>query len=105
MAEFSSSTTDSKITLFFKGKLDTEAVQEIAEQIELEISNEKSMAGEKLKVVFDIKDVSFVASAFIRTCIKAAKSVSEGSFSILNSSPMIKKTFKIAGLSDILNVS
>lgn len=105
MANFSSSISDNKITLFFKGKLDTDAVNNIVELIEMEISNEKSMTGDKLKVVFDIKEVSFVASAFIRTCIKAAKSVREGSFSVVNSSPMIKKTFKIAGLSEILNVS
>ena len=105
MAEFKSSISDSKITLSFKGKLDTEAVHEMANQIELEISHEKSMVGENLRIIFDIKDVSFVASAFIRTCIKAAKMTAEGHFSIINSSPMIKKTFKISGLSDILNVS
>jgi hypothetical protein len=60
---------------------------------------------EKLKVCFDLKNVNFIASSFIRTCILVSRQVNAGNFNIINATPVIKKTFKIAGLGDLLNVS
>jgi hypothetical protein len=58
-----------------------------------------------LNVCFDLKSVTFIASAFIRTCLATSRHIAPGKFSIINSSPMIKKTFVIAGLDKALNVS
>jgi anti-anti-sigma factor len=57
------------------------------------------------KIIFDLKDVDFVASAFLRICVTTAQKVGEANFSVINTRPQIKKTFKIAGLDQFLQVS
>ncbi len=72
------------------------------------VADELSAGGENkkgLKVAFDLKDVDFVASAFIRVCLFVAKKVSQSNFSIINTRPHISKTFKVSGLDEALNVS
>ncbi len=59
---------------------------------------------EKLEVYFNLEKVNFITSAFIRICIISAKTVGKENFSIINSSPLIKKTLKIAGLETLMNV-
>lgn len=58
----------------------------------------------ELIICFDMENVTFVASAFIRTCITTSRMITDGNFRLMHASPMIKKTFKIAGLDEILNV-
>ncbi len=60
---------------------------------------------EKLKIVFDLENVEFVSSSFIRICIINAKRVKPGNFYIVNTQPLIKKTFKIAGLGNLMDIS
>ncbi len=88
----------------FSGRLDTNVSREIEAQIENEIQKAKNV-NPSIEIIFDVEDVTFIASAFIRICIKAAKITGKQNFSIINSSPAIKKTFKIAGLDAELNVS
>ena len=56
-------------------------------------------------IVFDLKGVEYIASSFLRICGKSAQKVDRGNFKIINASASVSKVFKIAGLSDILNVS
>lgn len=49
-------------------------------------------------VVFDLDQVDFVSSSFLRICILAAQVVGAGHVSVRNTSPSIKRVFKIAGL-------
>jgi anti-anti-sigma factor len=58
-----------------------------------------------VKIRFDLKEVDYIASAFIRTCLATSRRSDPGNFSIINASPMVKKTFIIAGLDKALNVS
>lgn len=60
---------------------------------------------EGLAVIFDLKGVEYISSAFLRLCLSAAKSVRKGGFSIINTEPQVMKVFKIAGLDGILRVS
>lgn len=92
------------LTCKFSGKMDTITSKEIEEQLGkkmVEINVEKS----DLRVVFDMKDVEYIASSFMRICLATAKEVGEGSFSVINTKPIIKKTFKVAGLDGPLHVS
>ena len=61
-------------------------------------------AGRSLKITFDMKDVTYIVSSFIRSCIVISSKVDEGNFNIINASPVMKKTFKIAGLDELLKV-
>lgn len=54
--------------------------------------------GERLRVVFDLAGVEFVASAFLRICMAAARRVGDGRFSVVSTSPQLRKLFAVAGL-------
>ena len=56
-------------------------------------------------VVFDLKNVDYISSAFLGICIMISKEVGRENFSIVNVNPAMKKVFKIAKLDTILNVS
>lgn len=92
----------------FTGRLDTNACLKIADDFNLKLS-EITEPGQEIihgyRIVFDLKEVSYIASSFIRICVNTAKKSEKGNFSIINSDPFIKKTFKIAGLDETLKVS
>ena len=106
MIDFNCSMSKSLLSFNFKGRLDTENTHKIAGVVEEKINNYCQQESKEItKIVFDIKEVDYIASAFIRTCIKAAQAVGKDNFALINSTPMIKKTFKVAGLDRDLNVS
>lgn len=106
MIDFNCDINENTLNFHFKGRLDTNNSREISAKVEDSIKEYSAKESDKsLKIVFDIKEVDYVASAFIRICLKAARAVDKGNFALVNSTPMIKKIFKIAGLADVLNVS
>jgi anti-anti-sigma factor len=106
MVNFHFEEESNTLNCIFEGRLDTERSFTISEPVDSQI-NKKTDGdpGPGFKVVFDIAKVDYIASSFIRICIQSAKKVGKENFSIKNSSPVIKKTFKIAGLDRELNVS
>ncbi len=82
----------------FRGRLDTPACQELEAEV-LE-----KVEGAMGAVVFDMKEVEYISSMFFRLCIQANKLVDTGMFSVEHAQPEIKSMFKIAGLSQMLNV-
>jgi anti-anti-sigma factor len=56
-------------------------------------------------IVVDVKEVTYIASAFIRTCVRIAQETGPGRFSIIHCQPFVKKTFKISGLDEVLNIT
>ena len=83
---------DTTLVIRLTGRLDSTQCQTIHEPLLARIT----AAGKA--VVLDIEEVTFVASAFLRLCIMAAKLVGEQRIRMINVSPMLKKVFKIAGL-------
>lgn len=100
---------DNNLTFTFSGHLDTNTSTWINEAITKELINRKGIDDPEVKadfkVTFDMMEVSYISSYFLRICILTAKQVITGNFKIINCDPMIKKTFKIAGLDESLNVS
>jgi len=96
--------TTKTLNCAFSGRMDSLNTKEIEEKLAQKVA-EVSGDKEELKVIFDLGGVDYIASAFIRVCLVTAKDITEGNFSITNTNPFIKKTFKIAGLETILNVS
>jgi len=107
MIDFNSNEKENALTCYLKGQMSADNVIELSKLVEGKINELKSTSDnpDNLKVTFDLKNVDFVASSFIRICVATAKKSQDGNFKITNTSPMIKKTFKIAGLDEILNVS
>jgi anti-anti-sigma factor len=80
----------------FEGRLDTATCS----GIDSEVNTLVETAGQP--VVFDLKNVDFVSSAFLRLCISAVKKTGPGKFQVANAAPQIKKVFKIAGMDQFI---
>ena len=103
MVNFEYNHEEKTIKVIFAGRLDYLAAGELGEIIQAEpvMKNRKS----EDSIIFDIGGVDYIASSFIRICVIYAKQAGKGRFSITNCQPFVKKTFKISGLDEVLNIS
>lgn len=93
------------LNCIFDGRMDGPTSMEADKHLQLKLEEVSAATAQpSLKVVFDMNSVEYIASAFIRLCLQTAKTVDSGNFSITNTNPFIKKTFKMAGLDQALNV-
>jgi len=106
MVEFIFNKPDNSLVCAFKGRIGTDVNEAVSARLTEKIGDCRNSMTEplELKVCFDLKNVTFIASSFIRICIATSRQVTAGNFNIINAIPVIKKTFKIAGLDEILNV-
>lgn len=93
----------------FSGHLDTMTSISDHEALDRELqevlaSGDPNQKGE-YQMVFDMKEVTFICSSFMKTCITHAKKLPPGGFSLINCDPFIKKTFKITGLDSSFQIS
>lgn len=104
MLEFDFDGATRTLTCVFSGRLDTAKCLEIEKTV-FDRIGEVSEPNKPARVIFDLAGVEYVTSAFLRLCLKAARSAADGSFAVVNTNPLIKKIFKIAGFDQTLNVS
>lgn len=64
----------------------------------------KSIEGSGLPVVFDMKEVQFAASSFLRIVLTVNKKVGRDKFKVVNVDPNVKKVFKMSGIWDALKL-
>jgi len=102
MVVFNYNIAEKIITVVFTGRMDSLAVVKLNEVIEA-APVMKDWTPED-KIIFDLREVDYIASSFIRICVGNAKKAGAGRFSIANCQPFVKKTFKISGLDDVLNI-
>lgn len=107
MYDFEFTEDNKNLICHLKGRLGADNCDKIDQAIQDKIKeiNATFAAEEDLGLTMNLKEVDYIASAFIRICLSNARKYGKGNFSITNTSPVIKKTFKIAGLDEILNVS
>ena len=105
---FNFNESGNSVTCTFTGRLDTIASLSIQDELTEKMNRIKGSVDPSSlfdgNVVFDMSGVNFIASSFIRICVTSAKQVPKGKFSIVNCDPFLKKTFKIAGLDELLNI-
>jgi len=107
MVHFEFNPATNTLTCFLKGKFGADVNDSFAAQLSVKME-ESSMAlpdPGALKICFDLANTVFISSSFIRICMITSRKVSPGHFSIVNAIPVIKKTFMIAGLDELLHVS
>jgi anti-anti-sigma factor len=108
MVNIDYNTDSGKVTCQFNGKMDTLTSTMVTETVHNYLSDLREESGKEgtlnTFIVFDLKEVTFISSYFIRLCMAVAKQVSPENFTVINSNPMIKKTFKITGLDEALHV-
>jgi len=56
-------------------------------------------------LTFDLKDVTFASSSFLRIVLAANRLKGSNGFYVTNVQPEVKKVFKMAGLWDALNMA
>lgn len=83
----------------FSGRLDLKTCPVIDADLEQELGKAPE------KIVFDLDAIDYISSPFLAICIKTAKSIEPGAFTIINAGPHIKKVFKLANLDHFLNVT
>ena len=92
-------TDDKQLFCKFAGRMDTTSCMEVKAEVKIKIA---ACDGE---VVFDMSDVDYISSSFLRICADAATTVGSENFSIIKVNANIKRVFMIAGLVDKLNIS
>ena len=97
MVNFENSGSQLRVT--FSGRMDTKTCQELASQVDKELSASSS------GVVFDLKGVDYVCSAFLRICLQAAKLKGADAFSVVNVTPPVMLVLKTAGLDKIFKAT
>ena len=103
MVTFNYNEDEKVFTITFVGRLDTMAVQKVSETVQINLTAKDGNSEDK--IVFDLREVDYISSSFIRICVSVAKQTAPGQFSIAHCQPFIKKTFKISGLDEILKVT
>jgi anti-anti-sigma factor len=86
----------------FPPRLDTIACMSCQEMLLKRIEEEKAAV---VAVVFDMAQVDYISSAFIRICLQVFKQVGGSRLRLVHLSPDVKKVFKIAGLDQHMNLS
>jgi len=74
-----------------KGRLDTQTSDKIEAELLEQVKDAES-------VVFDMEDVEYISSNFIRLCGKVAKDMSSFNLSFINVNDDLMKILKITGL-------
>jgi len=84
---------DDRLSCVLAGSIDTFKSQELEAAL-------KSALEAVQPVSFDMQDVTYVCSAFLRVCIFVAKKVGRDNFRITGLTPPIKRVFMMAGIGD-----
>lgn len=102
MLQFDYNSDEKVMTFKFSGRQDTLSVTKFSEIIQINLASKEGKSEDR--IIFDLKEVDYISSAFIRICLMVAKQAAPGQFSIINCQPFVKKTFNISGLEEILKV-
>jgi anti-anti-sigma factor len=91
-------TKEKTLVCSFPNRMDTENCQKVETDIFDKVQESQ------IPVVFNLEEVDYVASMFLRLCIQIAKKVGTENFSIINLHPNVKKVFMLAGFDKQLNI-
>lgn len=99
MLEITKQQDGSHLTIALSGRLDTDT----APGFDKDVSN---MPEEVTDFTLDLADLAYISSAGLRVLLRASKIMDArgGTFVCTNASDLIKETFEMTGLMDILTV-
>ena len=90
---------DNKLVCSFPVRMDTNICNKFEDELF------KKIAESMLPVVFDLQDVEYIASMFLRIVQRVYQKIGAKNFYLINVNPNIKKVFKIAGFDMYLNIN
>jgi anti-sigma B factor antagonist len=82
----------------FEGRLDTATCPAVEEELQA------ALAEPPTRAVFDMADVDYVSSAFLKVCVKVAKQLGSENLALTHMQPHVKKIFKIAGFDKLMAI-
>jgi anti-anti-sigma factor len=89
---------DDKFLCIFDGRIDTIASREIEDELIDKVQHSK------LPVVFDFSKLEYVASSFLRVCVKVARVAGATKIKVLNPSTDILHIFKMTGFDKLMEM-
>ena len=98
------SENDNTLHCLFSGRLDWTVCSEIERDLLQRVSKFKDNHG-NVELTFDLGEVIYVSSAFLRICLICYKTIGKNCFSITNTSEDIYNVFRISGFAEIMNVT
>jgi len=88
-----------KLRIAFAGRLDTARCSTLQNELMTQIE------ATELPVVFDLQEVSFIASSFLRLCLMSVRKRGGGAvLPVTAPSPAIEKVFVMAGLDKVIRI-
>ena len=94
---------DDALHCTFPDRLDGLACSSVERELLCRITEFKN-SRTNVRLVFDLADVVFISSAFLRICLIHFKAVGHDYFSVTNVSEEIHKVFHISGFVELMNV-
>ncbi len=55
-------------------------------------------------IIFDMTEVDYICSLFLRICLETAKNLNTKSFRIINTTDNVKKVFEVAGFDNMMDI-
>ena len=94
---------DNTLHCIFSGRLDGSVCSTIEQDLLRRVSCFKA-CHEGIRLIFDLGEVVYISSAFLRICLICYRTVDENVFYITNASEEIHKVFHVSGFAKIMNV-
>ena len=95
---------DGTLNCLFSGRLDGEICSEIELDLLQRVSDFKN-GRQNVRLRFDLSEVVFISSPFLRLCLIGFRAFGEDRFSIMNVSDAIYQVFHISGFAEIMHVT
>ena len=89
---------NNSLICMFKGRIDTEAAMKIEDELLDKVQHAN------MPVTFDFKDLEYVASSFLRTCVKTARIVGKEKLTVINSTREILHILEMTGFDKLMNI-
>ena len=99
-ARFTVDSAPTRLTLGFHGRLDSAHCAGLHDAVLAQVN----AAAPEQVLRFDLAGTDFVASAFLRLCILAARTRGAGRFEIADPAPLVREVFAMAGLDRHLSI-
>ena len=97
------SETDNTLCCSFSDRLDGHICSTLEQELLRRIAEFRE-SHEDAQIIFDLDEVVFITSAFLRICLIHLKTFGKDNFTVMNVSEEIRKVFYVSGFTEIMNV-
>ena len=89
---------EGKFICIFHGRIDTAAAMELEDDFLDRVQHARD------PIVFEFADLDYVASAFLRTCVKVARMAGPSKVKIINASDDLLHVFTMTGFDKLMDL-